>query len=88
MLPSEPRELKQLREENAKLKRLTDLSLDKAILREVVHYLMGRYGISQRRAARAARFWRARLRVLPHQVRPDVQGARAPRTWDGPLTCG
>src|SRR5215469_6487820 len=30
--------------------------------REVVHYLMGRYGISQRRAARAARFCRSSLR--------------------------
>ena len=28
----------------------------------VVHYLMGRYGVSQRRAVRAARFWRSSLR--------------------------
>jgi len=27
-----------------------------------VHYLRGRYGVSQRRAARAARFWRSSLR--------------------------
>ncbi len=27
-----------------------------------MHYLMGRYGVSQRRAARAARFWRSSLR--------------------------
>ena len=37
MLPSEARELKQLRDENAKLKRLVaDLSLDKAMLQDVV----------------------------------------------------
>lgn len=37
MLPSEARELKQLRDENAKLKRLVaDLSLDKVMLQEVV----------------------------------------------------
>ena len=40
MLPSEAREMKQLREENTKLKRLVaDLALDK-----VMQYLMGRYG--------------------------------------------
>ena len=37
MLPSEARELKQLRDENVKLKRLVaDLSLDKAMLQDVV----------------------------------------------------
>lgn len=37
MLPSEARELKQLREENTKLKRLVaDLSLDKVMLQDVV----------------------------------------------------
>jgi putative transposase len=37
MLPSEARELKQLRDENAKLKRLVaDLSLDKVMLQDVV----------------------------------------------------
>ena len=37
MLPSEARELKQLREENTKLKRLVaDLSLDKAMFQDVV----------------------------------------------------
>ena len=37
MQPSEARELKQLREENAKLKRIVaDLSLDKAMLQDVV----------------------------------------------------
>ena len=37
MQPSEARELKQLREENAKLKRLVaDLSLDKVMLQDVV----------------------------------------------------
>jgi putative transposase len=37
MLPSEAREVKQLREENAKLKRLVaDLSLDKVMLQDVV----------------------------------------------------
>jgi putative transposase len=37
MLPSEARELKQLRDENTKLKRLVaDLSLDKAMLQDVV----------------------------------------------------
>ena len=37
MLPSEARELKQLREENTKLKRLVaDLSLDKVRLQDVV----------------------------------------------------
>ena len=36
--PNEARELKQLREENAKLKRLVaDLSLDKALLQDVVN---------------------------------------------------
>ena len=36
MLPSEARELKQLQEENARLKKLVaDLSLDKAILQDV-----------------------------------------------------
>jgi len=36
MLPSEARELKQLRDENAKLKRLVaDLSLDKVMLQDV-----------------------------------------------------
>ena len=38
MLPSEARELKQLRDENLKLKRLVaDLSLDKVMLQDVVH---------------------------------------------------
>jgi putative transposase len=37
MLPSEARELKQLRDENVKLKGLVaDLSLDKAMLQDVV----------------------------------------------------
>ena len=37
MLPSEARELKQLRDENVKLNRLVaDLSLDKAMLQDVV----------------------------------------------------
>jgi putative transposase len=37
MLPGEARELKQLRDENTKLKRLVaDLSLDKAMLQDVV----------------------------------------------------
>ena len=37
MLPSEARELKQLRDENSKLKRLVaDLSLDKVILQDVL----------------------------------------------------
>ena len=37
MLPSEAREMKQLREENTKLKRLVaDLSLDKVMLQDVV----------------------------------------------------
>ncbi len=37
MLPSEARELKQLRDENSKLKRLVaDLSLDKVMLQDVV----------------------------------------------------
>ena len=37
MLPSEARELKQLRDENGKLKRLVaDLSLDKVMLQDVV----------------------------------------------------
>ena len=37
MQPSEARELKQLREENAKLKRLVaDLSLDKVMLQDIV----------------------------------------------------
>lgn len=37
MLPSEARELKQLRDENAKLKRLVaDLSLDKVMLQDVL----------------------------------------------------
>jgi putative transposase len=59
MEPSEARELKQPRDENVKLKRLVaDLSLDKVMLqdvlqkkvlkpvkkREMVNYLMGRYG--------------------------------------------
>jgi hypothetical protein len=60
-----PLKLKQLREENTKLKRLVaDLTLDKVMLqdivkkvlkpakqREVMHYLMGRYGVGERRAA-------------------------------------
>jgi putative transposase len=37
MLPSEARELKQLRDENSKLKRLVaDLSLDRVMLQDVV----------------------------------------------------
>ena len=37
MLPSEARELEQLRDENTKLKRLVaDLSLDKAMLQDIV----------------------------------------------------
>ena len=71
MLPSEARELKQLREESTRLKRVVaDLTLDKVMLqdlvqkrvlkpvkqREVVHYLMGRYTVSERRATRAAPF--------------------------------
>ncbi len=39
MLPSEARELKQLREKNTKLGRLVaDLSLDKAMLQDVVQH--------------------------------------------------
>ena len=67
MAPSEARELKQLRDKNTKLKRLVaDLSLDTAMLqdvvqkkfsspakqRDVMHYLVGRYGVSTRRACR------------------------------------
>lgn len=38
MLPNEARELKQLREENARLKRVVaDLTLDKVMLQDVVH---------------------------------------------------
>ena len=61
MLPREARELKQLREENARLKRVVDLTRDKVMLqdvvrkvlkpvtqREVVHYLMRRYEVSER----------------------------------------
>src|SRR5215472_12430489 len=75
MLSGEARELKQLREENTKLKRLVACrwirscyrTSSKKVLkpvkqREVMHYLMGRYGVSQRRAARAARFCRSSLR--------------------------
>ncbi len=64
MLPCEARELKQLREENSRLRHpVADLTLDKVMLqdivqkslkpvkqREVVTYLMGRYEVSQRRA--------------------------------------
>jgi putative transposase len=77
MLPSEARELKQLRDENTTLKRLVaDLSLDKVMLqdivqkavlkpvkqREVMHYLIGRYGVSERRACLTTRLWRSSLR--------------------------
>jgi putative transposase len=70
MLPSEAREVKQLRGENAKLKRLVaDLSLDKVMLQDVVQIeslkpvaqreamrdVMGRYGVSARRACRLLR---------------------------------
>ena len=41
MLPSEARELKQLRDENTKLKRLVaDLSLDKVMLQDVVQKVL------------------------------------------------
>ena len=74
MEPSEARELKQLRDENTKLKRLVaDLSLDKVMLqdvvekkvvkpvrkREVVRCLMGRYGVSARQACRCVRIKRS-----------------------------
>jgi hypothetical protein len=66
MLPSEARELKQLREEKARLKRVVaDLTLDKVPCRtlfkkalkpvkqsKVVQYWMGRYQVSERRATR------------------------------------
>ena len=96
MLPGEARELKQLRDEDTKLKRLVaDLSLDKVMLRDVVQknsrarqaawgraLLDGHYGVSQRRAARAARFCRSSLRyesrrdplpVLRHRLRELAQ---------------
>lgn len=73
MEPSEARELKELREENIKLKRLVaDLSLDKVMLqdvlqksseavkkREIVNYLMGRYGVGNRQACRCVRLHRS-----------------------------
>jgi putative transposase len=63
--PGQARELRQLREENAKLKKIVaDLSLDKAMLtdiakkkvvkapqrREAVAYMRSHYGVSERRA--------------------------------------
>ena len=77
MLPSEARELKQLRDENTKLKRARGGPVarqghapgrrSKKVLkpvkqREVVHYLMGRYEVSERRAIRAARFCLSSIR--------------------------
>jgi putative transposase len=77
MLPSEARELKQLREENGAAearRRRSDLGQGhapgrraKKVLkpvkqREVVHYLMGRYEVSERRAVRAARFCLSSIR--------------------------
>ena len=86
MLPSEARELKQLREENARLRHVVaDQTFDKVMLRtsfqrcckarqarEVVHSLNGRYQVSERRAALAARSCRSSLR---YQSRRDPQTA-------------
>jgi putative transposase len=73
MKPSEARELRQLREENTKLKRLmADLSLDKAMLqdvlqkilkpapkRHVVKYMMDRYSVGAKRACQWVRLHRS-----------------------------
>jgi putative transposase len=82
MLPSEARELKQLRDENIKLKRLVaDLSLDKVMLqdvlrkvlkpvkqREVMNYLTDRYGVA--RGARVGSS-RRRARRCNYAIRKD-----------------
>ncbi len=73
MESSEARELRQLRVENTKLKRLwADLSLDKAMLqdvlqknlkpapkRHVVKYLMDRYSVGAKRACQRVRLCRS-----------------------------
>lgn len=73
MLPSDMKRLKQLEEENAKLKKLVaDLSLDKVMLqdvlskkmvgpaeqREAVMYLQAVYDASERRSCRVLRLHR------------------------------
>jgi hypothetical protein len=87
MLPSEARELKQLREENMKLKcggpvagqghaagRRSRKVLKPIKRREVVRYLMARYSVGLRRACRCARMSRASYR---YKSQRDPQTARS-----------
>jgi putative transposase len=77
------RQLKQLQEENTRLKRVVaDLTLDKANVagctrkkilkpsrrRQVVEYLHDRYRVSERRACRVARMHRATFRYRSHRA--------------------
>ncbi len=87
--PSEVRELKQLREENAKLKRLVaDLSLDKVDAaghrgktmvsasqrRSAVRYLAGRYSVSERRGCEVTRTARSTFQYK--SIRPSQEALR------------
>ena len=69
--PNEARELKQLREENAKLKIfVSDQCLDKAMAR----YLLDHYGVSPRRACRIAALPRKMFTYVPK--RPPQEALR------------
>lgn len=86
--PDEVRELKQLREENAKLKRLlADLSLDKVMLQDIApkvvsvsqrkaaaRVLLSDYGISERRACRLVELSRKTFRY--RSIRPSQEALR------------
>ncbi len=93
MDPSEARELRQLRDENTKLKRLVaDLSLDKAMLQDVlkkilkpapkshvVKYLMNRYSFGAKRACQCVRLHRSASYYRSHR---DPQTALRQRIRD------
>lgn len=87
MLPSDMKKLKQLEEENAKLKKLVaDLSLDKAILQDVLSkklvrpvdrkeaatYLLKHYSISERRTCAVLKIYRNSYRYESKKDRQAV----------------
>ncbi len=89
MEPSEARELKQLREENVKLKRIVaDLSLDYAAgcsakkmvkplkKREMVRYLMARYEVGIARACRELRISRSCYKYCSRRDPQDTLRSR------------
>ena len=75
MLPSDMKKLKQLEDENAKLKKLVaDLSLDKAMLQDVLSH-HGWAAPKTGKACRPERCGGIFVRSIPHQRAPHVRGA-------------